>query len=201
MKITEIKQQEKLKSRYSVYVEGEYAFSLSDTVLLERKLAPGDELTKEQVDDYKKLSAEDRIYNQVLRYIAIRPRSSWEIKTYLTRKNASPPLQEKILNMLSKHGYVNDVDFARSWVQNRRLLKPTSRRRLTLELRQKHVSDEVVREVLEEDETDERQTLKELIERKRKQSRYQDETKLMQYLARQGFSYNDIKDVLADDET
>jgi SOS response regulatory protein OraA/RecX len=35
-----------------------------------------------------------------------------------------------------------------------------------------------------------------VIERKRRQTKYQDDTKLMQYLARQGFGYDDIKSAL-----
>ena len=40
------------------------------------------------------------------------------------------------------------------------------------------------------------EVLKELIERKRKQTKYKDDLKLMQYLTRQGFSYDHIKTAL-----
>lgn len=199
MQVTAIKQQEKLKGRYSVFVDKKYAFSLSDAALLDSKLVVGQELTREEVGKYKKISAEDKLQSQVLRYTALRPRSRWEIEMYLKRKSTPPPLQEKILNKLSKFGYVDDVNFARSWVESRRLLKPTSRRRMQLELRQKHVADNIIQEVLTEDETDEQAVLKELIARKRKQAKYQNQTKLMQYLARQGFSYGDIKEALVDE--
>jgi SOS response regulatory protein OraA/RecX len=46
------------------------------------------------------------------------------------------------------------------------------------------------------DEGDEHNALREIIERKRKQTKYQDDLKLMQYLARQGFNYDDIKSEL-----
>ena len=59
---------------------------------------------------------------------------------------------------------------------------------------------DVIEPVLKEDETDERATLRELVERKRKQTKYQDTMKLMQFLARQGFNYDDIKAVLAEAE-
>jgi len=42
--------------------------------------------------------------------------------------------------------------------------------------------------------------LRELIAKKRQQSRYQDKLKLMQYLSRQGFGYGDIKTVLEEDD-
>jgi SOS response regulatory protein OraA/RecX len=41
------------------------------------------------------------------------------------------------------------------------------------------------------------QMLVDLIEKKRLQTRYQDPDKLMQYLARQGFGYDQIKKALA----
>src|SRR5947209_15231393 len=98
MKITAIKQQQKRVDRYSIFVEGKYAFSLSEAALLEAKLASGQELSPEQVTEFKKLSADDKIYNQALRYVALRLRTEWEIKTYLERKKASPALVDIILN-------------------------------------------------------------------------------------------------------
>jgi SOS response regulatory protein OraA/RecX len=46
---------------------------------------------------------------------------------------------------------------------------------------------------------DEQSAIKTIIEQKRRQARYQDDLKLMQYLARQGFNYGDIKDALKDE--
>ena len=199
MKITKITQQVKRADRYSIFVDGKYAFSLGESALLESKLASGQELTKEQVGEYKKLSADDKLYNQALRYAAMRPRSTWEMDQYLKRKNAAPPLSQTILNKLSNIGLLSDEAFAHAWVANRRLLKPVSRRRLTQELRSKRVPDEVITQTLEDDETDELSTLRELVARKRKQAKYQDNLKLMQYLARQGFNYDDIKLVLGEE--
>jgi regulatory protein len=100
------------------------------------------------------------------------------------------------MQKLVRLGLVDDEKFAEAWVRNRRLLKPVSNRRLTQELRQKHVADEIIGRTLAEDETDEQTVLGELIARKRRQTKYQDDLKLMQYLARQGFAYEDIKSSL-----
>ena len=200
MKITAIKQQVKQQGRYSIFVEGKYSFSLSDSALLESKIASGQDLTAQQVAEYKKLSGDDKLYNQALRYVAMRPRSVWEMEMYLQRKKADPLLSQQILNKLSNIDLLNDRKFAESWLASRRLLKPTSRRRLSQELRQKHVGDEIIEQVLSEDETDELVTLRDLVERKRRQSKYQDDLKLMQFLARQGYGYGDIKTVLGADD-
>lgn len=201
MKISDIKQQVKRRERYSVFVDGKYAFSLSESALLDQKIRIGLDITAEQLQGFKDVSNFDKAYNLVLAYVARRPRSEWELRDYFRRKEIDPEAGEDILGRLKNFGYVNDEAFARSWVENRRLLKPISRRRLSQELRQKHVPDDIIRLVLEEDETSDSDTLRQLIARKRKQSRYVDDTKLMQYLARQGYGYDDIKSALhASDE-
>jgi regulatory protein len=200
MKITAIKQQERQKGRYNVYVDEKYAFSLSADALLAEKIVPGQSLDEAQLKTYKKLSADDNAYGLALAYVARRVRSEWELRDYFRRKGYDPELSEQILAKLAKLGQVDDAKFAEAWVRNRRLLKPVSKRRLMQELRQKRVADDIIEQVLAQDETDENQVLKELIKRKRKQAKYQDNLKLMQYLARQGFGYDNIKHTLAEQD-
>ena len=198
MIITAIKQQERLKGRYSIYVDDKYAFSLSADALLDEKLHNGQELDAQQLKAYKKLSQDDKAYGLALAYVARRMRSEWELRDYFRRKGYEPELADQLMARLDKLGFVNDEKFSEAWVNTRRVLKPVSKRRLTQELRQKRITDEIIEKTLAEDETDERQVLEELVARKRKQTKYQDNLKLMQYLARQGFSYDDIKAVLAE---
>lgn len=202
MKITNIVQQEKRKDRYSVFVDGKYSFSLSEGALLDSRLAAGQELDAKDLKHWKQESADDKVQGNALRYAAMRLRSVWEMEQYLKRKNASPALADKILNKLSNINLLNDEVFAKAWVANRRLLRPTSKRKLQHELQAKHISQEVINITLAEDEAvDERDALRELIAKKRNLPKYKaDPLKLMQYLARQGFSYTDIKDLLGEFE-
>lgn len=195
MKITNIKQQVKRSDRYSVFVDGKYAFSLSETALLSQRIVSGQEVTPQELTELKETSGADKAYGNALRYVAMRPRSEWEMRTYLHRKEVDEPVADDIMNRLRAVGLLDDVAFGRAWVANRRLLKSTSKRRLRLELKQKRLSEGVIDQVLREDETDERDTLRDLVEKKR--NRYADPQKFMQYLARQGFSYDDIKSVLS----
>lgn len=199
MKISSIQVQLKNASRYSIFVDGKYVFSLSADALLESHLICGQEVTEAEVNRFKQLSADDKAYGLALAYVARRLRSEWELRDYCKRKGYAPELTEAIISRLNRSGFVDDEIFARRWVENRRLLKATSAKKLRLELRQKRIADDIISAVLAEDETDERQVLRELIEKKRKQTKYQDDQKLMMFLARQGFSYDDIKAVLKKD--
>jgi SOS response regulatory protein OraA/RecX len=56
------------------------------------------------------------------------------------------------------------------------------------------VPPEIITQVLADEPVDEQQALRQLIDKKR--GRYPDRQKLMQYLARQGFSYDAITSAL-----
>lgn len=193
MKITAIKQQEKRKDRYSVFVDDKYAFSLSETALLDSRIASGQELDKAELKAFKQLSTDDKAYGNALRYVTMRLRSEWEMRDYFRRKEVAEPVADQIITKLRNLRLLDDEVFARSWIANRRILKPTSQRKLAGELKIKRIDQSIIDKVLAEDreETDELEVLRQLVERKRK--RYPDRNKLMQYLARQGYSYDDIK--------
>lgn len=197
MKITAFKAQIKNPERVSVYVDGEYAFSLNHPQLLEQKLRIGLEIDDARLQELKKASDFGKAYERALNYATIRPRSVREVQQYCQRKKWPPQDCAAIIQKLVAHGYVNDHNFARAWVQNRAMGNKTSRRKLVLELKQKGIAEDIVRGVLATDEFDEQAALKMFIAKKRKLLRYaNDNQKLMQYLARQGFGFDDIKTAL-----
>lgn len=197
MKITKITQQVKRADRYSIYLDGKYSFSLGEGELLKLGLHSGQELTEQELVSFRDESDYGKWFDKTLNLLSYRMRSEWELRDYLKRKKAPEEYVEKIINKLSVNGYVNDEQFAKRWVENRRLLKPTSKRRLIQELRQKRIATDIIDAVFTEDETDEREQLRELVEKKR--ARYPDKLKFMQYLARQGYNYDDIKSVLSEE--
>lgn len=196
MKITSIKQQIKFPDRYSIYIDDEYAFSLSANELLNQQLNVGDELKKSELKDFKDISETDKAYRAVLNLLSRRSRSVWEVEQYLKLKGYKNNTIVKILNKLNKKGYLNDSEFAINWLQNRRLLKNISKRRIKQELQQKHISDKIILEVLSQDSTNEIDVIKNIINNKKNQTRYNNQQKLIAYLIRQGFAYHDVKQAI-----
>jgi len=196
MKITAINSQKKRDDRVSVFVDKKYSFSLSKAQLKDEGLESGQELSEPKLRSLKQASEDGKLFDRLLAWLARRPRSIWEVRDYLRRKQAPDDLADKFIAQLEELNYVNDQAFAEAWVRSRRVLKPISQRKLRSELYKKRVDSDIIDIVLEDDETDEHQVLRQLVEKKRKQSRYQDEQKLLAYLARQGFNYDDIRTVL-----
>lgn len=197
-KITNIKQQVKNKDRVSVYVDGKYSFSLSTWQFGSANLKVGADISEKRVDELRKESDFGKMYDRTLMWLMLRPRSTWEVEDYLRRKTDDEAIREQLLSAFKEKKYIDDQDFAQRWVANRRLLKSISKLKLRQELLKKRVPKEIIDQALEEDDTNEVEVLSELIAKKRKISRYQDDRKLMEYLARQGFRYGDIKDALDD---
>lgn len=195
-KITEIKQQVRRQDRYSIFIDGKYTFSLSENELMQSGIKINKSYSPSELEQLKQTAVLDKAYMRSLDLIMRRQRSEWEVRDYLKRKDYDLDTIEKTVDRLKKASYVDDAKFAESWIRNRRLLKSTSKRKLFTELKQKRVDESVINSALEEDETDEIQILRELVEKKRQQSRYQDDQKLIAFLLRQGFNYEQIKEVL-----
>ncbi|HEU5186940.1 MAG TPA: RecX family transcriptional regulator [Candidatus Saccharimonadales bacterium] len=199
MKLTAIKAQVKNPERVSIYIDGIYAFSLNHVQLLEEKLHVGLEISEPRLTALKKTSDFGKAFERALMYVMLRPRSVLEVKHYARRKQWSPEDTEVIIAKLTTKNYLSDEAFARSWVQNRVLHKHVSLRKLQQELRQKGVSDSIIRRVLAASDFSEGDSLRALVAKKRTLARYQDQTKLMRYLAGQGFGYDEIKAALEPD--
>lgn len=198
MKITSIKQQVKNADRASVYVEGTYSFSLHLNELVTEKLRIGQELDEAELKRLKKLSEDGKLRARVLEWLLNRPRSQKELREYLYRKKVEPEQSEALASEMSARGYQDDRRFG-EWLVELRRRGGKSERAVRAELGRKGIGRELANELVTggDNETD---RLRQLLAKKRQIARYRaDPQKLMAYLARQGFSYDDIKRVMNED--
>jgi regulatory protein len=93
---------------------------------------------------------------------------------------------------LQDKGYIDDEIFARWWVENRHLRRGSSMRKLYNELRTKGIDVTIIENVMRTSQRNDNDELQKVI--MKKQNKYEDEQKLVQYLMRQGFRYDDIRD-------
>jgi regulatory protein len=200
MKITAIKQQVKDLERVSVFVDGQYSFSLSLNELINEKLKKDQEISEAEVKKLKKISEDGKLKARALNWLLMRPHSEREFKDYLKRKKADIDLIEQWLVEFRDRKYLDDTAFAK-WFSDNRVRKNKSNRAIMSELFKKGISREAINEVMEQGPDNEESRLKELIEKKQKSSRYQnDSLKLAKYLTSQGFSYYLVKKHLVNNE-
>ena len=197
MKITQISPAIKTEGRYNIYVDDKYSFSLDEVQLASLNLKKNDEIDAEQLDQLKNESDFGKNYVRALDLISRRPRSQREIRDYAFRKQWTKSNTERVIERLLERGYLDDAKFAEIFARSRANLRNYSTKRMKLELRKKGIASDIVDQVLTDSENfDENAALKNLIAKKR--NRYDNEQKLIAYLARQGFSYDKIKSALSD---
>lgn len=85
-----------------------------------------------------------------VRYLSYRPRSEKEIRDYLKRKKAKQDILEKIVNRLKELKFVNDVSFAKLWIESRQGNKPRGIKTISFELKQKGIPDAIIEELVGE---------------------------------------------------
>lgn len=209
MKITALTSQQKNSNRVNVMVDGKYRFSLDVYQVVDLGIRVGNDYSETELTELETESQFGKLYGRALEYCMMRPHSSKEVRDYLYRKTldtrtksggvkkgADRAVAERVFDRLAEKGHINDEQFARWWIDSRNLKKGTSRRKLVAELRAKGVDQEIIDKYLAESlRTDENELQKVIA---KKAGRYSDTGKLMQYLARQGFSYDDIKAALQD---
>ncbi len=187
LKITAIKQAVKNPNRANIFINNKYDFSLTIAQLADYKLKVGQIITPFEQKKYHKASQFGKLYQRTLEWVLARPRSVKETKDYLWKKQVEPADSEKIIETLIAKKYLNDLNFTQFYVENRFVKKGISFKRLRLELMKKGIDAEIVDEVLRQNERSDLSEIQKIIAKK--QHKYQDEQKLIQYLVRQGFDF------------
>jgi len=207
MKITSISIQARDKNRVNVSVDGKYKFSLDVFQVGDLGLKVGKEYSPEDLEALEEESVFGKVYARALEYCLMRPHSVKEVRDYFYRKTrdlrtktgdvkkgVSKQVTDRVLERLVDKNYVNDENFTKYWVENRSLSKGASMRKISSELYAKGVSRVIIEEIMGDSDRNDIEELSKIIAKKR--SKYPDNQKLMAYLARQGFSYDDIKSSL-----
>lgn len=214
MKITALTLQQKDPNRVNVMVDGKFRFSLDVFQVADLGIRKDKDYSEKELNELETESQFGKLYARALEYCLMRPHSSREVRDYLYRKTlskryksrrtgeikerpgVSAAVTDRVHARLVEKGYIDDEKFARYWVENRNQTKGTSRRKLQAELAAKGVDRSLVERELAGSERSDSDELQKVIAKKR--NRYPDEQKFMQYLMRQGFSYDDVKSALSE---
>ena len=196
-KVTALKVQKHHPNRINVYLDNEYSFGLSRITAawlqVGQQLSPS-RIAKLQADDAREVA-----YMQALRFLDYRPRSRAEVRRNLEKHAVPPEVISDVFKRLERSGLVNDERFAQDWVENRNEFRPRSRRALASELHLRGLSDTAIKKALEglNEETMAYQAALKQARRYESLPLRDFSNKLGSFLARRGFTYEIIKEVVS----
>lgn len=182
----------------NIYLDGEFAFGL--TRLTAAWLRVGQELDEEKIAALKAENEREMVYQRALRFLSVRARSAQEVRQNLQKHGVPVTLIEETLERLQRAGLVDDLAFARAWVENRTEFRPRAPAILRMELRRKGVAEDIIQTILQGMTDVEALALdaaRRQVRRLRGLPRREFYRKLSGFLARRGFSYEMIPSVCA----
>lgn len=196
--VTSLEIQKRDPNRVSVFLDGEFALGVPKIVAA--RLRVGQSLSAESLAALEAEATLEEARDKALNYLEYRPRSSAEIRRYLQGKGYPADIIENIVARLETGGLLDDLAFARYWIEQRAAFKPRSQFALRVELAQKGLERAVIDAALAD--VDELAQARRAAEQRlgRWQNLPPDErrARLGAFLQRRGFRYDQIEDVLAE---
>ena len=151
--------------RVNVYLDDKFAFGLSTIVALKHQLKRNSKISLTEIKKIILESLKEELYEAVLGFLTIRPRSEKETRDYLKKKikkyfankvrienlklgEKEESLINETIKRLKKNGFINDLEFSYWFVKQRISFRPRGKRGLGMELRQKGISGEMIDQIL-----------------------------------------------------
>lgn len=198
--VTAIKPQ-KNKKRVNVYLDSKFAFGVDLENLVKFKIKEGAFLDESEIEKVIEASESQKIWDKLLRFVTLRPRSQREIEDWCRKKKVPENLQSKYFQKLERLDLVDDLKFAKFWVEQRLSFRPKSKSILSQELHQKGISKEIVERILSDYRIDEVKQARQLVEKKKIRwanlSPFEFKKKATGFLLRRGYSWEVIKEALS----
>ena len=197
MVVTKVEMMTKIK--YKVYLDEQFAFVLYKGELSHYRLSEGALLEEETVQEILQKVICKRAKLRAMHLLEDMDRSEAALREKLVQGLYPEEAVEAAISYVRSFGYLDDARYAMNFVQSRKSSK--SRREILYQLCQKGVSKETAKEAVEagfdhEDETD---AIRRILEKKRVDpgtATPQQMQKLYGHLARKGFRYEDIRQVI-----
>ena len=197
MQITDIKSVSKTK--FKVYLDGQFAFTLYKGELFRYRIQEDGELSEEVYQEIREKVVLKRAKLRAMHLLNDMDRTESQLRTKLLNGDYPADITDEAIAYVKSFVYINDESYIRRFIESRKNSK--SKKEIYALLMKKGVDMERVREILSEyySAEDSLNAIRDLLRKKRydpKSATDQEMRKIYGYLARKGFGYEDIRQVI-----
>ena len=183
-----------------IELDGETSFALYKGEVSRFHLKEGEELTEEQQEKIKNEILRKRAKLRAMHLLNLSDKTEGELRNRLKKDLYPEDVIEEAITYVKKFGYIDDERYALHFIEVRKESK--SRREILMLLRQKTLSAEKIEWAMEQSygETGgDQEAILKILQKKRFFENIEDPVKVQKiygYLARKGFRYEDIRQVV-----
>lgn len=187
------------KAKYKVYIDGQFAFILYKGELSRYHIAEGARIDEEVCHKILTEVILKRAKRRALHLLNDMGRTEEQLKTRLRRDLYPEDIIDDTIDYVKSFGYINDAAYAQCFVETRKGKK--SRKEIYAQLCRKGLKDEEIEAAFEEcyGSGDAREAIETILRKKKYDPRkagWEDTRKILGYLTRKGFGYEDIRQVI-----
>lgn len=199
--ITKIEIQKKNKDRVNIFIDEEYAFSLSTEVLYKEGLKVKETVDYERLKEVSKEDNYMKCKNSALKIIERNYKTKKEIVDKLLQKEFEKDTINRVIKFLEEYNFLNDDNYAKMYVSDKK--KNQGQRKIKYDLIRKGIDENTIEEELSSiSDGDQFDSAYELGRKKyntiikRENDKFKLSQKLYRFLISKGFSYDIVSRVV-----
>lgn len=187
------------KTKFKVYLEEQFAFVLYKGELSRFKIQEGSELSQETVNQIKNEILVKRVKLRAMYLLNQMDRTEEQLRAKLKKDLYTDDLIAVAMAYVKSFGYIGDYNYAKRFVETKSNSK--SKAEIKMLLLQKGISKGIIEETLEAYYSDatEDAAIRRILEKKHfsaENATDLEKKKMMEYLKRKGFRYDEIRQVI-----
>src|SRR5471030_1666917 len=200
-KITKIEIQKRNKERVNLFLDEEYAFSISAELVYKEGLNKNDEIDSEKLKVLAEKENFIRCKESALRSIERAHKTEKEVRDKLKLKGYEDNAINKSIEFLKEYNFINDDNYTKMFIRDK--LNSVGSKKIKYTLIQKGIAKEIIEDELSKlNKESEKNTAINLAKKKLKSiekkesDNYKISGKLYNYLMSKGYTYDVTKDVV-----
>ncbi|MGN0145220.1 MAG: recombination regulator RecX [Clostridium sp.] len=201
--ITKIEIQKRNKERVNIYLDGEYALSISAELVYKENLRVKDNIDIDKIKAVADKEAYIKCKNSAIRIIEKSYKTEKEVIEKLKLKGYEDRHIDASIEFLKNYNFLNDDYYAEAFVRDK--LNSRGSQKIKQDLIKKGISRDIIEEKLSDvDKTAEKEVAMKLAEKKLRvikkseNDTYKISGKLYRFLISKGYTYDIVKEVVKD---
>ncbi|MGG7212229.1 recombination regulator RecX [Clostridium nigeriense] len=199
--ITKIESQKRNKDRANIYIDNDYAFSLSCELVYKEGLKVNEKVDIEKIKDIANKDNYLKCKNTALRIVEKAYKSEKELKDKLILKGYDNESIYKTMNFLKEYNFLSDNNYAKMYVKDKSRIQ--GKKKIKFDLIKKGITDNIIEEEISNiDREGEREGAYNLAIKKyntiakREDDKFKLSQKLYRFLLSKGYDYDTVSYVV-----
>ncbi|MGG7144597.1 recombination regulator RecX [Clostridium nigeriense] len=199
--ITKIELQKRNKDRVNIYIDNDYAFSLSCELVYKEGLKVNEKVDIEKIKDIASKDNYLKCKNTALRIVEKAYKSEKELKDKLILKGYDNESIDKTMNFLKEYNFLSDNNYAKMYVKDKSRIQ--GKKKIKFDLIKKGIKDNIIEEEISSiEKEDEREGAYNLAIKKyntiakRENDKFKLSQKLYRFLLSKGYDYDTVSYVV-----